>query len=54
MHYTDYRRNKVSDINYTEYLRTPSPFLIRESDIELYKKYGGGFKSLEFVGYLKI
>ena len=52
--YVDYDRNKVSDnINHT-YLRVPSPFLIRESEIEFHKKFGDGIKSLEFVGYINI
>ena len=51
MKYTDYYRNKISK-EYVGYLNTPRPFLIKESEIEFYKKCGDGFKSLEFVGYL--
>ena len=54
MEYTDYNRDKVSNINHIDYLRVPSPFLIRESEIEFHKNFGGGIKSLEFVGYLNI
>ena len=53
MKYTDYYRNKISK-EYVGCLNTPRPFLIKESEIEFYKKCGDGFKSLEFVGYLKI
>ena len=32
------------------YIYPPSPFLIREDEIEKYKKYGCEYKSLEYVG----
>ena len=38
------------DGNNIEYLHIPSPFLIREDEIEKYKKYGCGYESLEYVG----
>jgi hypothetical protein len=31
-------------------LYIPSPFIICEDEIEKYKKYGCGYKSLEYVG----
>ena len=34
------------------YISTPTPFIIKESDIDYYRKFGGGFKSLRFAGYL--
>lgn len=53
MKYTDYYRDKVSK-EHADCLSVPPPFLIKESEIESYKKCGGGIKSLEFVGYLNI
>lgn len=38
----------------TEYLHVEKPFLIRESDIDYYKKFGQGFRSLTLVGYLSV
>ena len=58
MKYANYCRDKVTngetEIGKIEYLNVPSPFLIKEYEIESYKKWGGGYKSLEFVGYLNI
>ena len=34
----------------TKYLYLPNIFIIREDEIEKYKKYGCGYKSLEYVG----
>ena len=36
--------------NNYKYLDIPNPFIIREDEIEKYKKYGCGYKSLEYVG----
>ena len=33
-----------------QYLNIPNPFIIREDEIEKYKKYGCGYKSLEYIG----
>ena len=43
-------KNIAFDGNNIEYLYIPSPFLIREDEIEKYKKYGCGYESLEYVG----
>lgn len=40
---------KENGSNY-DYLHIPYPFIIREDEIEKYKKYGCGYKSLEYVG----
>ena len=52
--YNDYvdedgKKVSVGGNNY-EYLDIPCPFIIREDEIEKYKKYGCGYKSLEYVG----
>lgn len=45
-------KEKFKDV---EYLHVGnSPFLILESDIDKYRKYGGGFKSLVFVGNIEV
>lgn len=47
-----YELNKFKD---TEYLDVSNgPFLIKESDIEKYKAFGNGYKSLTFVGTLEV
>ena len=33
-----------------ETLTIPNPFLIREDEIEKYKKYGNGYHSIDYVG----
>ena len=33
-----------------ETLTIPNPFLIREDEIEKYKKYGNGYCSIDYVG----
>lgn len=39
----------------TKYLDTSaSPFLVRESDLHIFQKYGGGFRNLRYVGTLHI
>ncbi len=54
-YYDEYNRwvgedGKESSINNIDYLYIPNPFIIREDEIEKYKKYGCGYKSLEYVG----
>ena len=41
---------KKCGTNNNHYLYIPKPFLIREDEIEKYRKYGCGYKSLEYVG----
>ena len=36
--------------NNYQYLDIPNPFIIREDEIEKYKKFGCGYKSLEYIG----
>ncbi len=43
-------KNVSFDGNNYQYLDIPNPFIIREDEIEKYKKYGCGYKSLEYVG----
>lgn len=53
--YTNCCRTAVRCEETDEYLHIDPdlPFLIRESDIEKYRKFGKGYKSLELVGVLK-
>ena len=47
-----YGPNKIKD---TEYLDVgPDPFLVKESDIDKYKEFGGGYKVLMFVGFIEV
>ena len=60
MYYTGYSRDAVSSNpgevkKDTKYLDTSaSPFLVRESDLHIFQKYGGGFRNLRYVGTLHI
>ena len=41
---------RSADTKNGSYLHIPNPFIIREDEIEKYKKYGCGYKSLRYVG----
>ena len=41
---------RSADAKNGDYLHIPNPFIIREDEIEKYKKYGCGYKSLRYVG----
>lgn len=53
MSYTNCMNNAVSngetylDIGY-------EPFLVRESDLDYYRQFGGGYRDLKFVGNIAI
>ena len=59
MEYTNCMKDTVSN-NATsfkdiEYLNIgKEPFLITESEFDEYSKFGGGFRSLKFVGNIKL
>lgn len=55
MRYTNCMRdticNDAKDMKDTEYIHVGhEPFIVRESEIEKYKKWGGGFRVVRFVG----
>ena len=57
--YTNVMENSVSDYpgsGRTDcmYLDTTEPFLVRESELDLYRHFGGGYRSTKFVGMLPI
>jgi len=60
MNYTSALKNTVSDwdgdpsnLSKVTYLDvTTSPFLLRESELSKYKRYGGGFRDIRFAGNL--
>lgn len=60
MFYGSYTKDSVSSNpgeakKDTKYLDTSaSPFLVRESDLHIFQKYGGGFRNLRYVGTLHI
>lgn len=41
-----------STMQYLEVL--PGPFLVRESDLSYYQRFGGGYKSIHLVGYIDV
>lgn len=57
--YTNSMKNSVSDHPGSGradcmYLDTSEPFLVRESELDLYRHFGGGYRSTKFVGMLPI
>lgn len=60
MSYTNCMQDAVSDwdgegspnLTNIKYLDVQSPFLVRESHLPYFQKFGQGFKSIVFVGYL--
>lgn len=58
MHYSNAMKDYVSNNADTEkdvkYLNVGrEPFLVKESDLEKYRGYGGGFRSITFVGNIE-
>ena len=49
-----YTPNPKTGVPHSEYLDVGSDFLIKESDIEKYKEFGKGYKSLIFAGYIEV
>ena len=59
MEYTNVLRNTVSnqkqEVADRKYLTVgKEPFLVKESELDKYSAWGGGFRSIEFVGNLYI
>lgn len=58
MQYTNCLQDTVSDSNKDwsklNYLNVGHNFLIKESDIEKYRVYGNGYRSLTFVGEIEV
>lgn len=59
MEYTNYSRDTVSngerEIKNMEHINVgKEPFLVRESELEKYRKFGGGFRNVKFVGNMCI
>lgn len=59
MQYTNCMNDTVSDgekeLGKSQYLSVGrEPFLIKESDLLKYQKYGGGFRIVKFVGNIEI
>ena len=60
--YTNCLKNTVSDwdgkgipkVGEQEYLTVGHNFLVRESELEKYRKFGQGYRSITFVGELLI
>ena len=60
MEYTNCNKNTVAKygpdkFKDTKYLEVgPDPFLVKESDLDKYKDFGGGYKLLMFVGFIEV
>lgn len=52
LEYTNYDHTRIKTDVPGIYIDISYPCLIRESDIEIFKNYGGGFNDITFVGYL--
>lgn len=58
MQYSDYMNRSVcngtKEIKDSKYIDVgKEPFLIKESDLDRYREYGGGFRSLKFIGNIE-
>lgn len=59
MRYTNCNRDTVSngaeDVKDRRYLSVDlEPFLVKESELDEYRAWGGGFRSIEFVGNMEV
>lgn len=59
MEYTNCMRNTVSnrtrEIGDKRYINVGNePFLVRESELDKYREWGNGFRSIKFVGNIDI
>ena len=46
--------NQAKEIKDKKYLRVgKEPFLVRESELDNYRAWGGGFRYIEFVGNIE-
>ena len=46
--------NQAKEIKDEKYLRIGNePFLVRESELDSYRAWGGGFRYIEFVGNIE-
>ena len=56
--YTNFSKTAVSnqaeDCKNLKCIDVKSPFLIKEDDISYYQQFGGGFESIQFVGFLYV
>lgn len=51
---SDQANDFTSDIGRTQYLHIGrEPFLVKESELDKYSKFGGGFRSITFVGNMQ-
>lgn len=48
---SDQRDDFISDIQYLHV--GYAPFLVKESELDKYSKFGGGFRSITFVGNIQ-
>ena len=57
MSYTNALGDTVWDKESDEYIEIPDnerTLIVRESELEKYKRFGDGYRSTKFVGYMKI
>ena len=61
MNYTNYMRDTVSDysehndLSKTKYISVgKEPFLVKESNLDKFKHFGGGYRSITFVGMMEV
>lgn len=55
MNYTNYSHDTVCDESTGIYLGvTKNPFLVRESDLPKYQKYGEGYREIKYVGNMEV
>lgn len=54
MEYNNVLRDTIANKDNTDYINVGrEPFLVRESELDTYMDYGGGFRSMVFVGNIE-
>lgn len=56
MNYTNSLRDTIWDEKSDEYIQIPDygrTLIVKESKLEDYRRFGGGYRSIKFVGYIK-
>lgn len=56
MNYTNCLRNTIWDEKSDEYIEIPdhgNTLIVKESELEEYKRFGEGYRSIKFIGYMR-
>ena len=53
LEYTNYMKDAVCSTHGLHYIDTKEPVLVKESDLNKFKEYGQGFRTITYVGILR-